>query len=68
MVERLLLDGIDAEAGGAAVGCEHDLVSLARAHEAKATLTFVQFAITGTDIALNAPVFEPVPIASRPAL
>jgi hypothetical protein len=28
----------------------------------------MEFAATGTDIALDAPVFEPVPITSRPDL
>jgi hypothetical protein len=34
LIERLLLDWIDAKAGGAAVGGQQDLTVLARAHEA----------------------------------
>src|SRR5262249_26308351 len=65
MVERLLLDRIDAETGGTAVGREHDLVGLARAHKAQAALAFVQLAIARADLALDAPVLKAAPVAAR---
>ena len=52
MAERLLLYGIDAEPGGTAVGGEHDLVILPRAHETHAALPFVQLAKSRAEIAL----------------
>src|SRR5438105_2688706 len=68
MVERLLLDRVDAEAGRPAVGREDDLVVPAAAHEAQTALPFVQLAIAGAQVALDAPVFETVPVPARPAL
>ena len=68
MVERLLLDRVDAEAGRAAVGGQHDLVVLAGAHEAQTALALVQLALARAQVALDAPVLEPVPVAAGPAL
>src|SRR5262249_18705447 len=65
MVERLLLDRVDAEAARAPVGREHDLVALARPDEAEAALPVAQLALTRTDVALEAAVRERVPVASR---
>src|SRR6202040_2644803 len=55
MVERLFLDRIDAETGGAAIGREHDRFVRASAHEAQSALAFVEPAIARADVALNAP-------------
>ena len=68
MIERLLLDRVDAEARRAAVGGEHDLVGGASAHEAQAALAVVELAIARADVALDAPVVEAVPVAARQAL
>ena len=67
VVERLLLDRVDAEARRAAVGGEHDLVVVPGAHEAEAPLTFVQLAEARADVALDAPVLERMPVAARHA-
>src|SRR5213076_1487578 len=56
VVQRLLLDRVDAEAARAAVRREDDLVPFALAHEAQAALPFVQRAVAGADVALDAPV------------
>jgi hypothetical protein len=48
MVQRLLLDRIDAKAARPTVGCEYDLLVLARAHEAHAALILAQLAVAGT--------------------
>ena len=67
VVQWLLLYWIDTEPRGAAVGREHDPVVLPATHEAQAALAFVEPAIARADIALDAPVFEPVPVAARNA-
>jgi AmmeMemoRadiSam system protein B len=68
MVERLLLDRVDTEAGRAAVGRQDDLVVLTATHEAQTALPLVQLAIAGAQVALNAPVIETVPVPAWPAL
>ena len=65
VVKWLLLYWIDTESRGAAVGREHDPVIQPATHEAQAALAFVKPAISRADIALDAPVFEPVPVAAR---
>src|SRR5689334_23301247 len=64
MVERLLLDRIDAESRRSPVGREDHRVVLALAHEARATLALVQLAFARAEVALDAPVGEPLPPAS----
>jgi hypothetical protein len=68
VVERLLLNRVDAEAGRATVGREYDLIVLPGAHEAQAALAFVQLAQPRADLTLDAPVLKQPPIASRRAL
>jgi hypothetical protein len=63
VIERLLLDRIDAKTGRAPIGRKYDLIALPRAHEAQAALAFVQFAIARADIALDATILQRVPIA-----
>ena len=58
VVERLLLDRVDAEPARAPVGGEHDPVALAGAHEAQAALAVAQLAGPRADVALDAPVVE----------
>ena len=67
VVQWLLLYWIDTESRGAAVGRKHDPVILPATHEAQAALAFVKPAIARADIALDTPVFEPVPVAARNA-
>jgi len=67
VVQWLLLYWIDTEPRGAAVGREHDPVILPATHEAQAALAFIEPAIARADIALDTPVFEPVPVAARNA-
>src|SRR5262249_42740559 len=65
VIERLLLDGIDAKATGAAVRGQHDLSVLASPYEAEAALAFVELAKTRAQVALGAPVLQPAPVACR---
>ena len=62
--ERLLLDRVDAEARGAAIGGEDDAIVAAGAHEAQAALALVQLAQARADVALHAAVVEPMPVAA----
>jgi len=63
MVERFLLDWIDAIPAGPSVGRQDNPVIGARPHEAQASLTFMQPAETRAEIALNSSVTEHMPIA-----
>src|SRR3546814_18219035 len=67
MVERLFLDRIDAEARRAAPGGQHQIVAAAGAHETQAALALLQLAFARTDIALQAAVGQPVPVAGAHA-
>src|SRR5690242_2054601 len=62
MVERFLLDRVDAEPTRPAVAGEHDLVVESGADEAQAALALTQFAGTRTDIALDPAVVEAMPV------
>src|SRR6185437_11754292 len=62
MVEGFLLDRIDAEARGAAVAGQDDLIVHAAPDEAEAPLTLVQPAVAGADVALNAAVRQGMPV------
>ncbi len=70
MVQRLLLDRIDAEAGRAAVAGElHPLAVLARApHEAQASLPRAHAAEARTELAPDPPVLELRPILDIDAI
>src|ERR671932_207696 len=50
VVERLLLDRVDAEAARAAVRRQHDLVALAHADEAQAALALPELARARADV------------------
>ena len=56
VVERLLLDGIDAKAARSAVGGEYHLAAEIGAHEAGAVLPLAQLAAARAQDALEAPV------------
>ena len=58
VVQRLLLDGVDAVAAGAAVRRGDDRVGLAGPHEAQPALTLVQSACPRADVALDPAVIE----------
>src|SRR5207237_1844740 len=62
VVQRLLLDRIDAESARASVAREHDLVALARADEAQPALALAELARSRADVALDPSVAEPVPV------
>ena len=64
VVERLLLDRVDAEAGGAAVGGQLHGAIDHLAHEAGAALAFVQLAVARAEVALHAAVGQGMPPAA----
>lgn len=53
MVQRLLFNGINAEAAGAPVREQGDLLVLAAADKAETTLSLSELAESGTQIALD---------------
>ena len=63
MIEGLLLDGVDAIAARAAIGGEHNLIVGPGTHETQPALALVEFAQSRAQIALDAPVFQGVPVA-----
>lgn len=65
MIERFLLDRIDTESTGSPVRRQDDLILLPRPDETEPLLPFLERAISRTEIALNAAVFQPVPIFRR---
>jgi len=65
VVERLVLDRIDAYTARPPVGGEHDRVALPHTREAEATLSFLQAAGPRADIALDPPVAGAVPVPRR---
>jgi len=67
VIEGFFLDRVDAEAAGAAPGRQQDLVARAAAHEAQPALALAQLAEAGTQVALDPPVVQPVPVAARHA-
>ena len=56
MIQRFLFDRIDAEAARTAVRGEYDPILLPRTDEAEPPLPFLERAIAGTEIALDASV------------
>ncbi len=65
VVQRLLLDRIDAEPRRATVARQDDRVAAARAHETQAALALVQPALARAEIALDPAVVETVPVPRR---
>jgi hypothetical protein len=65
MIQWLFLDGIDAEAAGAAVGCQDDFVICTSAHETESALAVPELTKAGTKVALQPAVINLVPVASR---
>ena len=64
MVEWLFLYGINTKSAGAPPGGQDNLIILTRPDEAKPSLPFTQLAQPRTDIALDAPIVQFVPILS----
>src|SRR6516225_6892119 len=62
MIERLLLNRIDAKARRTSIGRQDHLVALAHSHEAEAALPLMQFAVPRADVALDPSVVDPVPL------
>ena len=62
VVQRLLLDRVDAEPTRPPVRREHDLVVLAGSNEAHPALALVELAGPGAHIALDATVVERMPV------
>src|SRR5262249_7360321 len=62
VVQRLLLDRIDAEAARPAIGREDDLVVQPGAHEAEPALPLPQLAEARAEVALDALAVDRVPV------
>src|SRR5439155_951381 len=62
VVQRLLLDRIDAETARPPVRREHDLIALTRADEAEPALALAELARSRADVALEPSVVAPVPV------
>src|SRR5262249_2483271 len=56
---------VHAEAAGSAIGGQHDLAVLTGAHEAETALPLVELAKARTQVALNTPVLQKVPVFCR---
>jgi hypothetical protein len=65
MVERLLLDGIDAVAARSPIAGENNRFTPTRADEAEPALVLAQLARAGTDVALHLAVRKTVPESGR---
>jgi hypothetical protein len=62
MIQRLFLDRIHAEAAGAPVRSQDDLILPAFAHKAQALLLLLELAEPGTEVALDTAVIQLVPV------
>ena len=65
MIQGFFFDGIDAKAAGAAITGQYDSIIVAGAHETQSLLAFVELAVTGTDIALDAAILQLMPVMGR---
>ena len=63
MVERFLLNRIDAESGRASIGGEDELAVLVGSDETEAPLTGAQAAFSGAEVALDATILGSMPIS-----
>ncbi|MPM48978.1 hypothetical protein SDC9_95705 [bioreactor metagenome] len=63
MVERFLLNRIDAESGRASIGGEDELTVLVGSDETEAPLTGAQAAFSGAEVALDATILGSMPIS-----
>jgi hypothetical protein len=65
VVERLLLDWVDAETRRSPVSCQNDCIIVAGAHKAKAALAFPQLAKARAKITLDPAISKLMPIAAK---
>ncbi len=65
MIKWLFLDGIDAKAAGAAIGCQDNFVIRASADKTESALAFPEFAEAGTNVTLQSTIVDLVPIPPR---
>src|SRR6266446_9297104 len=65
MVQRLLFNRIDAKPAAPTIGCQHYLIADALPHKTESALPFIEFAKSRTKPALNAPVRQHHPPATR---
>src|SRR5438552_10878123 len=65
MVQRLLFDRIDTKPTAPTVGGQHHSIAHALTHETKSALPFVQLAKPRTQLALDTPIRQHHPPASR---
>ena len=64
MIERLLLNRVDAKARGSTPCGQHHLIALAGPDKTQAPLPVLELAKARADIALNAAIFEMMPVTS----
>jgi len=64
VVQRFLLDRVDAKAARAAVARQYQLFVGASPHETHAALLIAQFAVARAQVALQSPILEPVPVTA----
>jgi hypothetical protein len=64
MIERFLLDWVDAKAAGAAIGREDNLILLARTYKTHPPLPFVELTKSWAEIALHPTILQPMPVLS----
>ena len=65
MIERLLLDRIDAETAGSSVSSQYDFIVTACAYETEPALAIAQPAEARANVALQATVVERMPVSPR---
>lgn len=65
MVERFLFNWINAVTAGASIGRENNPRAFTGAHKAQSTLAVMQPAVARTEIALDAPILDFVPIPAN---
>jgi hypothetical protein len=64
----VFFDRVDAKTAGPAIGCQDHLIACAPSHKAQPALPFIQLAEARTEIAPNAAILQPMPIAAWHAL
>ncbi len=65
MIQRLLLDRIDAESARSAVAGEHHIAATRFSDEAEATLPVLHLAVPRAQVALDSSPFDGTPPAGR---
>ena len=65
MMQRFLLDRIDAESTRSPIGRQHDLVLLPGPDKTQSLLPFLECAVAWAEVALDAAVLEAMPVFRR---